>query len=189
MPLLSWRVAFLQPPGPTDLSEKPLLEYRNTFSRFDLRENWLSLQNAEASKRKPGFYFFPYFLETQDNTLTCMVLIKEIAEWKRSGNYDKEQIEEKALVILVDPKNAVPWTAPNTDVSWKDLASGKIKPFMDSKNGYIYYLKAWNLSYGRLECPKTYEDWERLCGVPEMPLSGENPQNKNDDTNSPIEPQ
>ena len=169
LPLLSWRVAFLQ-----EISRCG--EYGDILSRFNFQENWLSPQNLEASKQRPNFYFYPYYLEKSKPTLTCMVLVKEIADWKRSGNYGKGHIQDKALVILIDPEYAVPWTAPTTDVSWQDLANGKIKPFVT--NGYIHYLKAWDLlpETGAAKCPESYEEWENLCGVPSWVI--ESHQNK-----------
>lgn len=155
-PLLSWRVAFLLE------NEKSFPEYRDKNFSFNTDEPWDTSNNLKAAETKPDFFMYPYHLETKNSIKTCVVLIKEVAELKRTGQYD-DQIRDKALIVLLAPEDAVPWTAP-VDVSWKDLAAGRIKAF--NRNGYFFYVKCGDITMEYLKRhPQSYEEWAKLCDV------------------------
>lgn len=155
-PLLSWRVAYLLE------NARYYPEYLSKKHPFQLDESWNTEANLQAAKRKPNFFMYPYRLEKKGNMKTCVVLVKEVAELKRTKKYE-DRIKDKALVVLVDPEHAVQWTAP-VDVSWKDLASGKIKSF--NRDGYFFYVRCGGVSMEYLKRhPGSYEEWAALCDV------------------------
>ena len=162
-PLLSWRVAFLL--EREEYYHPKISLWRENEPTFRINESWQSTNNEEAAKTKPNFCFYPYYLDSKINTMTCLVRIKEIAEFKKA-NPDSIILGKKALLIIVDPKFAVPWTSPR-DISWKDLASGKVKPYMEL--GAICYARASDYAFfSDNNYPKTFSEWQNFCGVSEQ---------------------
>ena len=154
--LLSWRVAFYL---------KNLQILRHGEANFDLAEPWTSETNQEAAIKRPFFCFNPYDRECKYEMKTCLVCIKEIAELRKKDPHN-EILRNKAIFVLVDPEYAVPWTAPE-DISWKDLASGKIKLYVPYGT-VIHYVKANNFEQDYTkDIPKTFDEWKDFCGIDE----------------------
>ncbi len=163
-PLLSWRVSYL-----LDLSNKDFFmndvtvkAYLNwdSIGSVDTTKPWNDKSNEFFLNSRPFFYFYPFYLEPECGNKTCLLRIKEIHEKIRSGTIQAGE-EEKAYLVFVDPKYAVPWTKPQ-DVSWKDLASGKVQLFTAVR---IRYYNVQGIQCILDKAPETLEEWREFCGV------------------------
>ncbi len=176
-PLLSWRVSFL-------LNNEELFKdiddngfNWNASCSVDKTKPWNDESNESALNSRPFFYFYPYYLESKCGNKTCILRVKEIHEKIKFGTL-REDEEKKAYLVLVDPKYAVPWTKPQ-DVSWKDLANGKVqlftypmelgkgkaRVFTFPGGGSIRYYDTHGLGRYRDKAPETLEEWREFCGV------------------------
>ena len=159
-PILSWRVVCAN-------SIKDAGEW-NPTRPIDVSKPWHDDDNMKASKCKPYCFRFlsnlnsdGYDDEGREET-TCLARIKEIHEQLKTGAATREELAGKAYLVLLAPEYAFRWTKPY-DVSWKDLASGKVKLREDSA-----YLTVDGCSPYLEEPPKTLEEWRDFCGVDDL---------------------
>ena len=70
-----------------------------------------------------------------------------------------EALDQGGVLVLLDERDSFCWTRPY-DVSWKDLASGKVKLINDP----IIYMNAKGEVRSLEETPQTPEEWRDFCG-------------------------
>ncbi|MDR0391616.1 MAG: hypothetical protein LBH59_06895 [Planctomycetaceae bacterium] len=149
--------------------------------KLNMNESWDSQTNLQAALPKPVLYWCPVQYGRRSGMKTCVMMIKEIADEIRK--YQSESIETrtkifnklkgKIVIIIIDPKYAVPWAKP-IDVSWKDLALGRVEPYkVRGRDGRMYicclrYEHVLGVYRVITECPNSYEEWEELCGLPKQ---------------------
>lgn len=155
-PILSWRVAFsetLRQEGFYDDEDNP------PGIPIDVSKPWNDPENLAAAKWKPPCYFHPDDFTGETVSTTCLVRIRETHEKIKKGELD-EKDKKKAYLVLVDPENSVLWTKPY-DVSWKELASGKVKLLKDQ---YQFYMNAEGQVWRLDKFPETHDEWVEFCG-------------------------
>jgi hypothetical protein len=111
---------------------------------------------------KPPWYYYPYY--SKKHRRSCVVGIEEIMSLDK-GMMIQDVFKKKAIIVVIEPEHAINWTEPK-DISWKDLANGKIKPFY-YKNGYIMYIKIGDCTVETKRIPSSYLEWQQLCGITE----------------------
>lgn len=130
VPIQSWRVAYAN-------AIKDEFGEWNPTRPIDVSKPWYDDDNMKASKCKPDCFRFLSSLNSDDyddkgrEETTCLSRIKEVHEQLKTGAATKEELAGKAYFVLLAPEYAFRWTKPY-DVSWKDLASGKVKLREDS---------------------------------------------------------
>jgi hypothetical protein len=152
-PLLSWRVDILQF-SPEDKSQE-------LFLKFNLKNLWNEEQNKNLLQFRPSWYYYPYYMKEQQKT--CILGIEEIMQLPQISKV-REIVRDKAIIIVCSHEFAVEWTSP-VDISWKDLANGKIKPYL--LQNYLYYIKVGNGEFTSTLIPKSFIEWQTLCGLTE----------------------
>ena len=155
-PILSWRVAFSETLPQTGLYGD---EDNPPGIPIDVSKPWNDPENLEAAKWKPPCYFHPDDFNGETVATTCLVRIRETHEKIKKGTLD-EKDKKKAYLVLVDPEDSVLWTKPY-DVSWKELASGKVKLLKDP---YLFYVDAERRTWRLDKLPETHDEWVEFCG-------------------------
>jgi hypothetical protein len=153
-PLLSWRVDLLQ--------YSPEHKSQALFIKFNLKNPWNGEQNKDLLQLRPSWYYYPYYMKEQQKT--CILGIEEIMQLPQIPKV-QEIVRDKAIIIVCSHEFAVEWTSP-VDISWKDLANGKIKPYLLRKN-YLCYIKAGNGEFTSQLIPKSFAEWQVICGLTE----------------------
>lgn len=168
-PLLSWRLPYLFEIDFFNGKRRIVSSFdeNNRISSFDVTKPWNDKSNEHLLNSRPHFYFYPYYLEPKSESEplgneTCLLRVEEIHEKIKAGTLQEGE-EEKAYLVVVEPEYAVPWTKPQ-DVSWKDLASGKVQLFTGGFSWIRYYNTQGRLRYLD-KMPETLEEWREFCGV------------------------
>ena len=158
-PILSWRVVYA-------LAVNRETDEWNPEPPLNLSKPWYDDGNLKAAKNKPYYFFFPFSspgeLQKGRKETTCVVRIKEVHERIKQSELT-EQEKKKAYLVLLDKDDSFCWTRPY-DVSWKDLASGKVKLINDP----IIYMNAEGEVQSLEETPQTPEEWQDFCGFDDL---------------------
>lgn len=134
------------------------------------RSPWNSPENLNAAKKKPARFYYPKNADHSDPTLTCVLRVREVHErlkenaLRRDSSDNAPRLPNALLnvpyLVLVEPEFAVPWTSPR-DLSWRDLAEGRVKPTIDTKNRF-WYLTPSGTGVNLQPLPQSPEEWARL---------------------------
>ena len=128
-PLLSWRVAVVL----DDYRFNTKIDFRELFNK---NESWNSPNNLEALENCPEAFAIHSDVLPNNHGKTFMFRVREVHQNLKEGKYRDTYYDPIPYLVFVDLQNAGPWTEPN-DISWKDLASGNVKPTLGSEFMYI----------------------------------------------------
>ncbi len=135
------------------------------FQKVDYTSAWNSTQNMEFLQLRPQWCYYPYY--SKESRKTCVVGIREILSLPRTQQI-LNVVKDKAIILVVAPEYAVEWTRP-VDVSWEDLAKGKIAPYWpsDKDKDSLFYIRAGDGASLCRSIPKTFDEWRAFCGITE----------------------
>jgi prepilin-type processing-associated H-X9-DG protein len=103
-PLLSWRVAIL-----------PVLGEESLFKEFKLDEPWDSPHNQALIARMPAVYLCPSSVLGTQNTTNYQVIVGPGTIFEDAKGTSLREITDGTsnTLLVVEAKNAVPWTKPD----------------------------------------------------------------------------
>ncbi|MBR0224662.1 MAG: hypothetical protein IJL92_01260 [Thermoguttaceae bacterium] len=159
-PIMSWRAV---------VNDEQWIPPHEINSTVNLRDPWNSPENLEAAKNKPVRFYYPQNADRSDPTLTCVLRVREVHErfkeiaLHRDSSDDVSYLQNALIhvpyLVLVEPEFAVPWTCPR-DLSWRDLAEGRVKLASDTKNRFWYLTLSGNVYLQTY--PLVPKQWERV---------------------------
>ncbi len=101
--LLSWRVAIL-----------PYLGHQELYNKFNLDEPWDSSHNKPLIREMPAVYLCPDRVKPESFTTTYQVIVGNGAIFEKDQDVGVVDVTDGTsnTVMVVEAKNAVPWTKP-----------------------------------------------------------------------------
>lgn len=156
-PFLSWRV----------LVSKGVMKNDEELQKLDLTKPWYDPEVARVITNSllccdPALHYpspaLPY------SSTTRFVRIKEIDAAMREGSISHSALRNKAYIVVLKPQYAFPAAKPY-DVSWRELASGKV----EIEGPPYRFCTVYGESLYRDNLPETEDGWQEFCGADVTP--------------------